>query len=71
MSKMRSKGNQGEDMSAEVIVDVNSKGQRFIVVRRTQPDRYDIIVDSSLKHQNCTAEDVMRALGHYLQESGQ
>ena len=28
---------------------------------------YDVAINGKVKHPRCTAEDVMRALGHYLE----
>lgn len=32
----------------------------------TTSDRYNVLVNGEVKHPNCSAEDVMRALGHYI-----
>lgn len=48
------------------IVDVQMLGKRLQVERVRDTSTYHVSVDAEIKHLDCSAEDVMRALGHYI-----
>jgi len=35
-------------------------------VTKKENEKYDVIVNSFIRHADCTAEDVMRALANYM-----
>ena len=55
------------EVKAKLVVDVNSPVGDIQVFRRG--DRYDVYCKAVLRHRNCSAEDVIRALGAYLHAS--
>ena len=48
-------------MFGKIVVETNS-----VCVTRLMNDSYNVYKSGKLKHQNCSAEDVIRALGHYI-----
>ena len=51
-----------------IIIDVDLDGKVLQVVRQGEggPPAYDVIVDGTVRHPNCSAEDAMRAMGNYI-----
>jgi len=53
----------------DVIIDIVMKGFRYKVVRRKDdPETYDVLKNNDVKHPKCSAESVMRVLGHYMND---
>lgn len=53
-----------------IIVDVDTSfGNVMVYISGNSGfvNYYDVVVDGKVKHPRCTAEDAMRALGHYLE----
>jgi hypothetical protein len=50
----------------DYIVDVELPGKHIQVERAALNTRYNVLVNKMVRHPDCSAEDVMRALGHYL-----
>ncbi len=50
-----------------VHVDLGSKELHVVRQAEVEPAAYDVIVDGVIRHPNSSAEDVMRALGNYIQ----
>lgn len=51
-------------MADPVVIEVDTPFGGLTVLR--QSSQYEVLVDGVVKHPGCTAEDVIRALGHYL-----
>lgn len=49
-------------------VDLNGKPLQVISVFEgfPEPTYYEVIVDGVVKHPDCSVEDALRALGHYI-----
>lgn len=50
-----------------IIVEVMNRGKQ-IAVHKKGDRLYDVMSGTKMVHPNCTAEDVMRALGNYLED---
>ncbi len=56
-------------MADSIVIDVDAPFGQVTVLR--QGPQYEVQVDGVAKHPNCSAEDVIRALGHYLHSASQ
>jgi len=50
------------------IVDVDFGVHDSLQVLKAEDDKYHVVVAGVVRHPNCSAEDAMRALGHYIHE---
>lgn len=55
-------------MPYTTVIDVDAAFGQVTVLR--QDAEYSVLVNGELKHPHCSPEDVIRALGHYLQSTG-